>query len=79
MRKLVDQSPVIVVEWRSASDGAADGSGGQHIGKEDLLAIARALGRLAARRDIARTKQVVAAARLSSDENGATMTVKKPA
>ena len=72
MGKRADQSPVIVVEWRDASDRAADGSGGQHVATGEMLAIARALGQLAARRDIARAK------RLSSDENGATMTVKAP-
>ncbi len=79
MRKLVDHSTVIVVEWRSPSDGTAGERGGLQLAKDDMLAIARSLGRLAARRDLARTKQVVAAARLSSDENGATMTVKEPA
>lgn len=79
MRKRADQSPVIVVEWRSASGGGADGSGGQQLAGDDMLAIARALGRLAARRDIARAKRDVAAKRLRSDEIGATMTVKAPA
>lgn len=77
MQKLTIHNPVVVVEWRSASDGTACGS--QQLAKDDLLAIASALGRLAARRDLARLKQEVVAARLSSDQNGATMSTKEPA
>ena len=57
MKKLQHAEPVIVVEWNGvAADGAVDISG-EHLSKDDLLALARALGRMAARRDLAKARE----------------------
>ena len=67
MKKLQIADPVIVVEWNGvAADGAVDISG-EHLSKDDLLALARALGRMAARRDLAKAREDRAGSATSSD------------
>ena len=54
MKKLLKTDPVIVIEWNVSSvDGAACGDT-VALPANDLRALAQALGRLAAKRDLAR-------------------------
>ena len=74
MKKLQIADPVIVVEWNGVTaDGAVDISG-EHLSKDDLLALARALGRMAARRDLAKAREDRARSATTSD----VMPVKTP-
>lgn len=49
MKKLSQTKAVVVIEWNGK-----DGNTIAHLRKEDLLNLAHALGRLAARRELAR-------------------------
>jgi hypothetical protein len=51
MRKRSQNCAVVAIEWNT-EDGRIEG-----LPEEDLLALARALGRLAARRDLARLQR----------------------
>ena len=53
MNKLRTAELDIAIEWRRASTGATSLSTATDVLREDVLELARALGRLAARRDIA--------------------------
>ena len=76
MKKLQIADPVIVVEWNGvAADGAVDISG-EHLSKDDLLALARALGRMAARRDLAKAREDRARSATTSDVMPAKMPAK---
>ena len=67
MKKLEIADPVIVVEWNGVTaDGAVDHTG-DHLSKDDLLALARALGRMAARRDLAKAREDRARSATTSD------------
>ena len=74
MKKLQIADPVIVVEWNGVTaDGAVDLTC-DHLSKDDLLALARALGRMAARRDLAKAREDRARSATTSD----VMPVKMP-
>lgn len=49
MKKLSNTKSVVVIEWSGEGGNTID-----HLKQEDLLNLARALGRLAARRELAR-------------------------
>ena len=49
---MLNADPSIVVEWNCGTAGSARTAGGD-FRKEELVSLARALGRLAARRDLA--------------------------
>jgi len=53
MKKLSTSDPDIIIEWRCAPIGQASCSIARDVAREDLLNLARALGRLAAQRDLA--------------------------
>ena len=73
MKKLQIADPVIVVEWNGVTaDGAVDITG-EHLSKDDLLALARALGRMAARRDLAKAREDRARSATTSDAMPAKM------
>ena len=76
MKKLQHADPIIVVEWNSATaDGAVDLTG-EHLSKDDLLALARALGRMAARHDLAKAREDRARSATTSDVMPAKMPTK---
>ena len=76
MKKLQTADPVIVVEWNGVTvDGAVDLTG-EHLSKDDLLALARALGRMAARRDLAKAREDRARSATTSDVMPAKMPTK---
>jgi hypothetical protein len=52
MRKRSQSNVVVTIEWN------AEGGRIENLPEEDLLALARALGRLAARRDLAQAMRV---------------------
>ena len=67
MKKLQIADPVIVVEWNAVTaDGAVDLTS-EHLSKDDLLALARVLGRMAARRDLAKAREDRARSATTSD------------
>ncbi len=71
MKKLPTSELEIVIEWRC---------GGNHsVSREEVLALARALGRLAAQRDRERAAARDTVKRLSSAGNPATMVDVEPA
>lgn len=51
MRKRSQSNVIVTIDWN------ADGGRIENLPEEDLLALARALGRLAARRDLAQAMQ----------------------
>jgi hypothetical protein len=66
MKKQSQTNMVVVIEW--------NGEGGNtiaHLRQEDLLNLARALGRLAARRELARMAAISAGQDMISAQNGA--------
>ena len=75
MKKLQNPDPVIVVEWNHAA-----GDGIEHdaccLSKADLLALARALGRMAARRDLAKAREDRGRSATTSDVMPAKMPTK---
>ena len=76
MKKLQIADPVIVVEWNGATaDGAVDQTG-EHLSNADLLALSRALGRMAARRDLAKAREDRAQSATTSDVMPAKMSTK---
>lgn len=72
MKKQAHAKAVVVIEW--------NGEGGnsiEHLRQEDLLKLARALGRLAARRELARLAAANAGPAMISAQKSAK--VKQPA
>ena len=75
MKKLQHAEPVIVVEWNYAcGDDGVERTG--ELSEDDLLALARALGRLAARRELARMREERARSATTSDVMPGKMPVK---
>ena len=75
MKKLSKTDPVIVIEWNVSSvDGAACGDA-VALPANDLRALAQALGRLAAKRDLARVAANGAGQDLNSAPIGAKLKV----
>ena len=52
MKKPSTSEPDIVIEWRCARAGDAANFGMSELAREEVIHLARALGRLAARRDL---------------------------
>jgi hypothetical protein len=77
MRKAAQHTQEIIVEWRCPAVGGECGSGCLPLAMNELLSVARALGRLAAKRDLTRAQHDVAPERLSSDQNDATIEVEE--
>ena len=67
MKKLQNAKPVIVVEWNSSTVGDAIGHGNGRLNKEDLRKLAQLLGRMAARRDLAKAREDRALSATTSD------------
>ena len=67
MKKLQIADPVIVVEWNGVTADGAVHFTDEHLSKDDLLALARALGRMAARRDLAKAREDRARSATTSD------------
>ena len=57
MKKLQQVNPAIVVEWNSVAVGYAIEHGNGHLSEDDLRSLAQALGRIAARRDLALARE----------------------
>lgn len=72
MKKQQIAEPVIDVEWNIA----ADDEGGRQRSKSDLLALARSLGRMAARRELARARELRAQSATTSDHVSGKVPVK---
>lgn len=68
----------VVIEWVSRRTGAAHSSSASDVTREDVLELARALGRLAARRDIEEAAARNAGECLSSASMQGTMTELEP-
>ena len=68
----------LVIEWRCHRNGDAHASIASDVTREDVLELARALGRLAARRDIAEANARRTDQCLSSAGKPATMTELEP-
>lgn len=73
MKQAAPSEPVIVIEWNSHESGQQSAQDTQLLSKDDLLALARALGRLQARRDLAGGALTGTSERLSSGAKGARM------
>lgn len=67
MKKQQIAEPIIAVEWNCAAvdDSACDEL---QLSKSDLLALARALGRMAAKRELARARDQRARSATTSDQ-----------
>ena len=78
MKKHSRTEPVIDIEWSGAP--MVDGADSEipFLAQEELIEIARALGRLAAKRDRARMAAQTSSDRLSSDAINAKMRAKAP-
>lgn len=68
MKKLAATEPVIVIEWAAPA--------GSQLSHDDIAVLARALGRLAAKRDLALVRRHEVSNRQSSDEKSAIVKVK---
>ena len=68
----------VVIEWGSRRTGAAHSSSAFDVSREDVLELARALGRLAARRDIEEATSRNAGECLSSASMQGTMSELEP-
>lgn len=76
MKQVAGSKPVIVVEWNGHAPGQQSTLDARHVSKDDLLNLARALGRLQARRDLARGVVAGTQERLSSGAKSARMKAK---
>lgn len=54
MKQVARSEPFIVIEWNGLGPGQQSAPDLRHLSKDDVLNLARALGRLQARRDLAR-------------------------
>ena len=66
MKKQSNTETDIVIQWRCTCDDKAACHGNHTLPREDVLELASALGRLAARRDRARAAVLARTPRLSS-------------
>ncbi|WP_287389588.1 hypothetical protein [Ralstonia sp.] len=66
MKQLTGSEPVIIIEWDGHALGEQSTLDARHVSKDELLNLARALGRLQARRDLARGAVAGTPERLSS-------------
>ena len=73
MKQLAGSKPVVVIEWNGHAHGQQSALDASHLSKDDLLNLARALGRLQARRDLARGVVAGTHECLSSGTKGARM------
>ena len=73
MKQVAGSKPVIVIEWNGHGPGQQSTLDARHLSKDDLFNLARALGRLQARRDLARGAAAGVPERLSSGAIGARM------
>jgi len=73
MKQVAGSEPVIVIEWNGHEPGEPSTLDVHHLSKDGLLNLARALGRLQARRDVARGAEACAPERLSSGAKSARM------
>lgn len=78
MKQVARSEPVIVIEWNGHGPGQKSALDVRHLSKDDLLNLARALGRLQARRDLARAMVAGNPARQSSGAKGARTNRKVP-
>ena len=78
MKQVAGSEPVIVIEWNGEASGNQSPLDARHLSKDDLLNLARALGRLQARRDLARGAVTGTPERLSSGAKSARMTTRAP-
>ena len=78
MKQVAGSEPVIVIEWNGHAPGQQSVPDAHQLSKDDLLNLARALGRLQARRDLARVAVAVTPERLSSGTKNAKMNAKAP-
>lgn len=78
MKQVASLEPVIVIEWNSRAPSDQSFPDARHLSKDDLLNLARALGRLQARRDLARGVLGGTPERLSSGAKRARMKAKAP-
>ena len=76
MKQVAGSKPVIVIEWNGDASGQQSTLDVRNLSKDDLLNLARALGRLQARRDLARGAVLGTPERLSSGAKGARMTTR---
>lgn len=65
MKKQLRSQPAIVIEWNSDTGASQNGIDG--LPESDLLEFARALGRMAARRDLAAARENLARSAITSD------------
>lgn len=73
MKQVAISEPVIVIEWNGHGPGQQSAQDVRHLSKDDVLNLARALGRLQARRDLARAMVAGSPVRQSSGAKGARM------
>ena len=57
MKKQQQTGIDFVVEWNCKASRDVGSDPGEHLSKEDLLTLARALGRMAARRDLVKARE----------------------
>ena len=78
MKQVAGSEPVIVIEWNGHPAGQQATLDARHLSKDDLRNLARALGRLQARRDLAGGVLAGIPDRLSSGAKGARIRAKAP-
>jgi len=76
MKQVACSEPVIVIDWNGQAPGQKSTLDARQLSKDELLNLARALGRLQARRDLARGAVPGTPERLSSGAKGARMTTR---
>lgn len=76
MKQVASSEPVIVIEWNGRAPSDQSILDARHLSKGELLNLARALGRLQARRELARGVVAGPPRRLSSGAKVARMKAK---